>query len=241
MTDTIINLLSQYNIPFNKKMQKDNIIIIPNGIIKVKNYLTIKNNTDVENFIKQITSLVNQYNFTIYIYLENVQESSYLQFSNIFYSHIDPSRVKLCYNIEMINIGEYFYGIRGTGAIWTLVAHYDHYYPIFVNKTILTASDTYKRAIVIMTDEEIIKLHTFNFCIIDDFENSDINICYITQNTFKERDTFIYTIKYAPLPGEKRAPFRVIEGVTINCPNCHNIVYYENTPTGEISLKKHTC
>ena len=54
MTDNIIQKLILYHIPFNKKFKKDNIILIPNGVIKVKNMQTIKNNADIELTIKQI-------------------------------------------------------------------------------------------------------------------------------------------------------------------------------------------
>ena len=53
----IIDLLNQSNIPYNLKDKKDNIIIIPNGVIKIKNYQTIKNNQDIIDYIKYLTKI----------------------------------------------------------------------------------------------------------------------------------------------------------------------------------------
>ena len=55
--EDIINLLNQHNIPYNLRDKKDNIIIIPNGVIKIKNYPTIRNNQDIIDYSKQLNKL----------------------------------------------------------------------------------------------------------------------------------------------------------------------------------------
>ena len=215
------------NIPINLKQKKDNIIIIPNGVIKVKNYQTIKNNTDIMDYIKQLNNLSASYNLPVYGFNINTNET-FSEFCNIVNSQIDTSCILICDSINQINVGDYCYAIRTTGAIWTLTTLFEHFYPILQNKIIIINMETYKRAIVIMNDIELETFHKYNINIIDNFENINNNICYITQDTFRERELFTFQIKYVPLNGGNRSPCRVVDGITTICPNCNNIVYYNN-------------
>jgi hypothetical protein len=235
--EEIINLLNKHNIPYNLRDKKDNIIIIPNGVIKIKNYPTIRNNQDIIDYSKQLNKLSYHYNLPLYSLFLNINNNntSYINIINIINTNIDTSRILLCSNINEIIVGEYCYAIRTTGAIWTITTLFNTYYPIIKDKLIITTVDTYKRAIVIMTDEEVGILHKYNINIIEGQIMSNINIIYITQDTFKERELFTFRIDYVPLNGGNRSPCRVVEGITIICPNCNNIVYYN--PDG--TIRKH--
>ncbi len=237
MTDSIIQKLILNHIPFNKKFKKDNIILIPNGIIKIKNMQTIKNNEDIELTIKQIQNLQSKYQYsfpscTIYLYIDNIDNINTFQ---TFYSLISPHiNATICYTTEQIIVGEYCYAIKMCGAVWTLVTLFENYYPLFQNKIILITYETYRRSIIIMTDEELEILHKYNIQFVDSLEILQNNLCYITQNTFNDRELFTFVIKYVPLNGGNRSPYRVIDGLTTVCPNCQNIVYVDN-----MTIRKH--
>ena len=231
-----IKLLNQSNIPYNLRDKKDNIIIIPNGVIKIKNFLTIRNNQDINDYIKQLNKLSVFYNLPLYSFFININDnSSYINIFNIINANIDTSRILLCNNVNQIIVGEYCYAIRTTGAIWTITTNYEYFMPILQNKLIIISVETYKRAIVIMSNEELEILHKYNINIIEGQIMSNLNIIYITQDTFKERELFTFRIDYVPLNGGNRSPCRVVEGVTTICPNCNNIVYYN--PDG--TIRKH--
>ncbi len=233
--EDLVFLLNQYNIPYNLRDKKENIIIIPNGVIKVKNFQTIKNNQDIIDYVKQLTRLSFNYNLPIYSFFINVNDN-YNEMCAIINANIDTTRILLCNDINEIMVGEYCYAIRTTGAIWTITTLFDNYYPIIKEKLIITTVETYKRAIAIMTDEELTTFHKYNINIIDNSLSSNINICYITQDTFRERELFTFKINYVPLNGGNRAPCRVVDGITTQCPNCSHIVYYN--PDG--TLRKHS-
>lgn len=231
MTDTIIQKLMINNIPFNKKFKKDNIIIVPNGVIKVKNMQAIKNNADIELTIKQVQNLQSKYiGSSIYLYMDNINDINIYQ---TFYNLISPYiNATVCCTTEQIIIGDYCYAIKMCGAIWTLVTLFQNYYPLFQNKPILITHETYKRSIIIMTDEELELLHKYNIQLVSNLDISQNhlrnNLCYITQNTFDDRELFTFVIKYVPLNGGNRSPYRVIEDLTTICPNCQHIVYVDN-------------
>lgn len=229
----IIEQLENNNIPFNKKKIKDNIIFVPNAIIKIKNFQTIKSNMDIEHFIKQIYGLYNQYNKHIYILILDIDNTyKFEHFTHMFYYNINSMMASICESPELINISEYFYGIRNQGALWTLVSQFEYYYQIFRNKLIYTDINTYQRAIIIMNDNELELLNRYNINILPEMIENE-NICYITQNTFKERDMFNYVIKYMPLVGI-RVPCRLIENITTICPQCSCIAFINNN-----TIKKH--
>ena len=238
--EDIINLLNQHNIPYNLRDKKENIIIIPNGVIKIKNYPTIRNNQDIIDYSKQLNKLSYHYNLPVYSLFLNINNNyinnnNYNNIINIINQNIDTSRILLCSNVNDIIVGEYCYAIRTTGAIWTITTLFNDYYPIIKDKLIITTVDTYKRAIVIMTDAELEILHKYNINIIEGHIESNLNIIYITQDTFKERELFTFRIDYIPLNGGNRSPCRVVECITTICPNCNNIVYYN--PDG--TIRKH--
>jgi hypothetical protein len=79
-----------------------------------------------------------------------------------------------------------------------------------------------------MTDEELELLHKYNIQLINNLEILPNHLCYITQNTFDDRELFTFVVKYVPLNGGNRSPYRVIEGLTTICPNCQHIVYVDN-------------
>ncbi len=242
----LINLLQIHNIPFNKKNIKENIIIIPGCIIKVKNFQTIRNNYDIEQFIKQVYNIIQTYNNNqrlVYIYmtgLTNDDQIKYIEFYNKFYTKVDNNIIRIATNISEIIVGDFNYIIKSTGAIWTFITNYNYFYPIFKNFKILCLFDTYKRAIAIINDEELAILHTYNMELIYNDELNEDNLCVITQNTFQERCMFTYVIKYVPLNGGNRSPCRLVEGITSICPNCNNIAYIDNTD-GNYIIRKHNC
>jgi hypothetical protein len=231
-----------HHIPFNLKHKKDNIIIIPNGIIKVKNFQTIRNKSDIMDYIKQLNNLSSQYNMPVFgfnINIDNNPNIHFYDYCNIINQYININ-IKVCSSLDELIVGEFCYAIRNTGAIWTLVTQFDYFYPIIQNKMIIINSETYKRAIVIMNDIELDFFHKFNINIIEgDINNSlssNLNICYITQDTFRERELFTLKIDYVPLNGGNRSPCRIVDGITTICPNCNNIIYY-NYLDG--TLRKH--
>ncbi len=241
--EELILLLNQYNIPYNLRDKKENIIIIPNGVIKIKNFPTIRNNQDIIDYIKQLNKISFHYNLPIYSFFININNSlninkfsDYNNICSVINANIDTSRILLCSNVNEIIVGEYYYAIRTTGAIWTITTLFDIYYPIIKDKLIIINVETYKRAIVIMTDEEVDILHKYNINIIEGTIISSLNIIYITQDTFKERELFTFRIDYVPLNGGNRSPCRVVEGITTQCPYCNYIVYYNSDGT----LRKHS-
>jgi hypothetical protein len=243
--DILCQTLLNHNIPFNLKHKKDNIIIIPNGVIKVKNFQTIRNKTDIMDYIKQLDTLSSQYNMPIFGFNINIINNRFMSFQD--YNNNNPIRdnnnIIICSSLEEIIVGDFCYAIRNTGAIWTIVTLFDIFYPIIQNKMIIITTETYKRSIVIMNDIELEFFHKYNINIIDNSWNENINnslssnisICYITQDTFRERELFTFKIDYVPLNGGNRSPYRIIEGITSICPQCNNIVYYNTDGT----LRKH--
>ena len=258
--DILCQSLLTYNIPFNLKYKKDNIIIIPNGVIKVKNFQTIRNKTDIFDYIKQLNNLNSQYNMPVFgfninthIINNRINTSIHFQdYCNIINNNINTSLIKICSSLEEIIVGDFCYAIRATGAIWTLVTLFDNYFPIIQNKTIIITSDTYKRAIVIMNDIELEFFHKYNINIIDNSSSGDINnslsnininnisICYITQDTFRERELFTFKIDYVPLNGGNRSPCRIVDNITTICPQCNNIVYYNTNNSLSMGIRKHS-
>jgi hypothetical protein len=156
--EILCQALINNNIPFNLKQKKENIIIIPNGVIKLKNYQTIRNNTDIVDFAKQLTNLSNYYNMPVYAFNYNLTDN-FPDYCNIINSLIDINRILVCHSLEQIIVGEYCYAIRSTGAIWTLTTLFDTFNPIIRDKLIITTVETYKRAIVIMNDVELETFH----------------------------------------------------------------------------------
>ena len=233
----ILQLLQNHNIPYNKKNIKENVIIIPGGIIKVKNFQTIKNNYDIEAFIKIVNNLITTYNQIIYIYMENINENYYM-FLQYVYTKIDINKVIITDSINNINVGVFYYIIKSTGALWTFFTNYNYFYPIFQNFKIICPIDTYNRAIVIMNEDELLLLHSYKLELVDNnFYYDDNKLCVITQNTFQERCVFTYVIKYVPLNGGNRSPCRVVDGITCICPICNNITYI----TDGVIRKHHPC
>ena len=218
------------NIPFNLKQKKDNIIIIPNGVIKLKNYQTIRNKTDITDFAKQLTILSEYYKLPIYAFNYNITDNCHIEYSEYYEllnyamhnathnaTHIIMhNNIIICHSLEQIVVGEYCYEIRATGAIWTITTLFEYYYPIIQDKLIIINSETYKRAIVIMNDEELSVFHKYNIHInmhsidmqsIDmqsinmhsiDMHSIDMQSIIITQDTFRERELFTFKIDYVP-------------------------------------------
>ena len=240
MAETIIQLLQQNNIPFNKKHIKDNIIMVPGSLIKIKNIQFLSkgfNSGDINSFIKQIDKLIVDFNMSIYVLLEGIEMCNpviFEKFYQYFYQHINPATVILVDTVDKINVGEHHYVMRTSGAVWTFVTLFDTFYPLFLNKLIYITYETWKRSIVIMTDEEIELINKFNIMLVEEIIDNN-NMCVITQNTFKERGLFNYTIKYTPLNGGNRNPCRIIEGLTCICPQCNKIVYMDK----DTSIRKH--
>ena len=241
MTTQLIEYLTNHMVPFNTSLKADNIIIIPmnsegTGIIKVKNYMTLRNEADVHHFIHQIKTL-NYYH--IYILLENIVPETFEAFTYMFYSKIDINRVTLCSTYEQIIINEWSYAIRSTGQLFTLVSMFSTYYPIIKNIIHITIS-TYNHSIICMTDEEVAMLNKYNLNFVEEIISMP-NVCYITKNTFKEKELFTFPMNSVPLIGGTRKPCRVIDGITMFCPSCGNIVFVDSTPEGYVVRKHKLC
>ena len=240
MTTQLIQYLTTNMVPFNTSLKNDNIIIIPNSseytiIIKVKNYMTLRNEADVIHFIHQIQILNNTYMY-IFILLENIVPETFEAFSHMFYSKIDINKVTLCSSFDQIVVGEWSYAIRSTGQVFTLVSMFNSYYPLFNKHIIHITLSCYNHAIICMTDEEVAILNQYNLNFVDEIISMN-NVCYITKNTFKEKELFTFPMNSVPLVGGTRKPHRVIEGITTICPNCDNIVFVDN-----MMIRKHkTC
>ena len=230
------------NIPFNLKQKKDNIIIIPNGVIKLKNYQTIRNKTDITDFAKQLTILSDHYKLPIYAFNYNITDNCHIEYSEYYelLNYDMHNNIIICHSLEQIVVGEYCYEIRATGAIWTITTLFENYYPIIQDKLIIINSETYKRAIVIMNDDELSVFHKYNIHInmhSINMHSIDMHSIIITQDTFRERELFTFKIDYVPLNGGNRSPCRIVDGITTICPNCNNIVYYHKDGT----IRKHNC
>ena len=242
MTTQLTEYLKAHMIPFNTSHQKDNIIIIPKCVIKVKNYLTLRTEADVKHFIHQMYILYNtmgSLDQKLYILLENIVPETYDVFVQMFYSKIDAN-VTLCSTYDQIILGEWSYAVRSTGQIFTMVSMFDTFYPIFSKHIIHITLSCYNHAIVVMTDEEIAMLNQYNFNFVDEII-SHPNVCYITKNTYKEKEKFTFPMDSVPLVGGTRKPCRVIDGVTMICPSCSNIVFVDSTPEGYMVRKHKTC
>lgn len=236
MAQALIHQLTINNIPFNKKHLTENIIFIPGGIIKIKSYHTIKHQTDMEKFIKQVNNMLSTYQKPIYVYLDGLDSiENFNIFCNTFYQFVNMMNVKVCYTPDMIHIGEYCYGIKTAGALWTLISDFDKYYQLLYGKMICIPANVYNRAIVILTDDELMLLHQYNINIVETLDTID-TVCYITQDTYNSKEMFNFIIKYTPLQGGQRIPCRLIDGITALCPHCNKIVYTEFN-----IIKKHTC
>ena len=167
--DIFCQTLITLNIPFNLKQKKENIIIIPNGVIKLKNYQTIRNKTDIIDFAKQLTNLSNYYNMPVYAFHYNITDNNYFEYSEYYEllnNYMHSINIIICHSLEQIIVGEYCYAIRATGAIWTITTLFENYYPIIQDKLIIINSETYKRASVIMNDDELSLFHKYNIHII---------------------------------------------------------------------------
>ncbi len=213
-----------YNIPF-KKHKDGNMYETQNSIIKIRQFSSLIHEDTIKKLITQINKINEK---PVYIYIHDItNESNFMAVKNTIESN--------CINVNVIcNIDEYYsneysgeirYGIIHTGAVWTLVSNHAEMYNIINGHFVLIPSTVYARAIVIMTDNEIELLNTYNINVIDG--DLDTEVCYITRDTYATRTKFIKRIDYVPLEGGNRIPMRVIEGVTDHCPNCNRLVYID--------------
>jgi hypothetical protein len=92
-----------------------------------------------------------------------------------------------------------------------------------------TRNGVYNRAIAIMDDSEVERLHTYNIIITDDHP---YNTVYIIMDTNNNKEPFTNVIKFIPLGGGQRSAIRIIENMTTQCENCQKIVYLD---------KQHKC
>ena len=244
--DIAIQYYKDYNIPLNLKYKDDNILLIPNGIIRFKNFKNFKNmTTDVIHFINRILEVVKEHNFLIYIVMTNIcSEKRFNNFCNIVYQYIDTTRITFC-NLEQINIGEFNYATDRTNALHSMISNFEFMYSQIGNKIIYVKQKMYNLGIAILTDEELTILHTYNIILVDDIVQNLDNICYIT-NTNVQHDISIFKLQFksTPLPQfiddinykNHRKPIRIIENVTILCPYCLHIVYIDDN-----IIRKHNC
>ncbi len=225
MTALVKDFYQTHNIPFREIT--NGTFETLNTIIKIRKFTSLIHHDCVVRLCKQIN--------------ENIFKPAYIYIENIYIENIENEEIftKIKHFIEtntinscvIHDINEYFfneysseirYGIIHTGALWSLVSKFEEMYSIINGNYILINPDVYKRAIVIMTDDEIELLWKYNIHIID---ISDIEVCIITQDTYNTRTKFIHKINYMPLVGGNRIPIRIEEGITYLCEQCNRIFY----------------
>lgn len=257
-----IEYLKNYNIPINRKYRDDNILLIPNGVIRLKNFKNFKNmTTDVVHFINKIIEILKEHDFHTYIVLTNIcSENRFNNFCNIVYQYINSNRITFCNSLEQICVGEFNYATDRTNALHSMISNFQFMYSQIENKIIYVKQKMYNLAIAILTDEELTILHTYNIILVDDIIQNLDNICYIT-NTNEQYDNSLFKLQFKSTPLSQfvddishisninnisdisnksdknhRKPIRIIENVTTLCPNCLRIVYIDDN-----IIRKHNC
>lgn len=220
--EELINIIDLYKIPNVKKI-KDNIIYIPNNIIKFKNANSLNSEKKIHDFAQKMNDLISNNDENIIIYLFNFSDFNKLCINISKYIY-DNSHISIIYSIDQINVGYYYYMINQAGVVWSLISNFQEYFEIFKTKPIYITLEAYNRACVMLTQDEYILLTNYN--IIFDIPDK-CSYVHITANTFNNTNRFIHYIKLYPLIGGQRKPLNIIENITYNCNICNNIVYID--------------
>jgi hypothetical protein len=227
---TITEYLKSYSIPFNKNLNKKiaSMYVTPNAVILNHSFSAVSRGSSFYRLVDRINSIDNM----IYLVLDKITtESEYNHFYTVLSTKVNIENVIIITDInDILNIPgimEYSFGIHHCGAIWSLVMVDMH--EMIQGRYIYVPRSVYNRAIAIMDDSELERLYTYNIVVSDDFYP---NLVYIIQDTHNNKEPFTAVIRFTPLDGGQRSAIRIIENMTIQCPNCNKIVYID---------KNHKC
>jgi hypothetical protein len=226
----ITKILKTHSIPYDKQLNKKiaSMFVTPNVVILSHSFPAVSHGSSFYRMVDRINSIDNN----IYLCLDKItSEDEYHRFITHLADKIDIMKITIITDInDIINIPQimgYSFGIHNCGALWTLVMVNMH--KMIMGRNVIVPSMVYNRAIAIMEDCEIERLHTYNIIISDDYYP---NLVYIIQDTHNNKEPFTCVIRFTPLDGGRRSAIRVIEGMTIQCDSCNKIVYID---------KKHQC
>ena len=227
---SITQLLKTYSIPYDKQLNKKmaSMYVTPNAIILSHSFSAVSRGSGFYRMVEKINSIESP----VYLFLDKITtENEYDRFITNLADKIDIMKITIITDINDIlnipHIMEYSFGIHHSGALWTLVMVDMH--EMIMGRNVIVPSAVYNRAIAIMEDCEIERLHTYNIMVSDDYYP---NLVYIIQDTHNNKELFTCVIRFTPLDGGQRSAIRVIEGMTIQCESCNKIVYMD---------KKHQC
>lgn len=230
---SIAHILKTNMIPYDKQLNKKmaSIYITPNVVILSYSFLAISRGSGFYKMIDRINKLSITGSSIIYLYLEKIpSDNEYRRFLTELYKKVNCEIVIITDINDIINIPllmDYSFGIMHSGALWSLVMVDMHH--IIMGRSIIVSSTVYNRAIAIMDDNELVRLHTYNIIISDDHY---ANLVYIIQDTHNNKERFTIVINFTPLDGGQRSAIRIIDGMTIQCQTCNKIIYID---------KKHYC
>jgi hypothetical protein len=226
----ISEILKTYSIPYDKQLNKKmaSIYVTPNAVIMSHSFPTVSRGSGFYRMVDKINSIDNN----IYLCLDKITtEDDYERFITELSTKIDIQKINIITDMnDILNIPQIMdisFGIHHCGALWSLVMVDMH--EMIMGRSIIIPSAVYNRAIAIMEDCEIERLHTYNIIISDDYYP---NLVYIIQDTHNNKEPFTTVIRFTPLDGGQRSAIRVIEGMTNQCQHCNKIVYMD---------KKHQC
>ncbi len=239
---SITEFLKTYSIPYNKQLNKKitSMYVTPNAVIMSHSFLAVSRGSGFYRMVDRINSIHSSaINTNIYLCLDKITtEDEYARFITHLADKVDTSKINIITDIndiitdinDIINIPQimdYSFGIHHCGALWSLAMVDMH--KMIMGRSIIVPSSVYYRAVAIMEDCEIERLHTYNIIVSDDYYP---NLVYIIQDTHNNKEPFITVIRFTPLDGGQRSAIRIIEGMTIQCEHCNKIVYMD---------KKHQC
>lgn len=232
---SITEFLKTYSIPYDKQLNKKmaSMYVTPNAVIMSHSFPAVSRGSGFYRMVDKINSIYSSaINTHIYLYLDKITtEDEYHRFISHLVDKIDTSKINIITDInDIINIPQimdYSFGIHHCGALWSLVMVDMH--EMIMGRTIIVPSAVYNRAVAIMEDCEIDRLHTYNIIVSDDYYP---NLVYIIQDTHNNKEPFTSVIRFTPLDGGQRSAIRIIEGMTVQCEHCHKIVYLD---------KNHQC
>jgi hypothetical protein len=109
--------------------------------------------------------------------------------------------------------------------------------PYLEGRTIFVSFETFYKAISLLTDDELRRLERYRFHLTEELPIFTNNMVYILNKTKGPTPRLHIVVKNTSLQSEQdsnvRHPVRLIDGVTMECANCHNIVY--------VNCQKHSC
>ena len=230
----ISEILKTYSIPYDKQLNKKmaSIYVTPNAVIMSHSFSAVSRGSGFYRMVDKINSIYSSAINFIYLCLDKITtEDDYERFITELSTKIDIQKINIITDMNDIiyipQIIDFSFGIHHCGALWSLVMVDMH--EMIMGRSIIIPSAVYNRAIAIMEDCEIERLHTYNIIISDDYYP---NLVYIIQDTHNNKEPFTTVIRFTPLDGGQRSAIRVIEGMTVQCSHCNKIVYID---------KKHHC